>query len=284
MSNDRIHRATSDDGTEIAGRVHGQGPPLVLVHGALADGDTAWTPLLPFLSNRFTCYAMSTRNRGLSGESDDLSPPRLIQDVAAFAESIGEPVGLMGLSGGALLSLGAARSSGAVSAVAAYEPPIFEVITEAVFRRFTDTIARMTELTADGELAGAAQTFVEFVTNEEELASVAEMDFFEALAPNVLVQLREFQQMRDYDGPAPTAPEELAKITAPVLLLHGTRSNPPNWFTDGVDHVASHVTNAHVRKITGAGHLAPIVEPERTAAELTRFLRASEAMSSEPRP
>ncbi len=37
MTNERIHRAMSRDGTEIAGRVYGQGPPLVLVHGAMDD-------------------------------------------------------------------------------------------------------------------------------------------------------------------------------------------------------------------------------------------------------
>ena len=29
--NERIHRAVSADGTEIAGRVQGHGPPLILV-------------------------------------------------------------------------------------------------------------------------------------------------------------------------------------------------------------------------------------------------------------
>ena len=279
MTNERIYRAMSRDGTEIAGRVYGQGPPLVLVHGALADGDTSWTPLLPFLSNRFTCYTMSTRNRGLSGESDDLSPPRLTQDVAAFAESIGEPVGLVGLSGGALLSLAAAQISDAVSAVAAYEPPVYDVITETISTRFTVTVERMTGLAVEGELTAAAQAFVEFVTNEEELTFVTEMDFLEALAPNVPVQLQEFQQLFEHDGPMPTAPHELAKITAPVLLLHGTRSNPDTWFIDGVNHVASHLTNAHVRKIAGAGHLGPIVEPGRVADELVPFFSArAEAM------
>ena len=39
MTADRIHRAISTDGTEIAGGVHGQGPPLVLFHGLPEDGD-----------------------------------------------------------------------------------------------------------------------------------------------------------------------------------------------------------------------------------------------------
>jgi pimeloyl-ACP methyl ester carboxylesterase len=34
---DRVQRAVSADGTEIAGHVFGQGPPLVLVHGGLGS-------------------------------------------------------------------------------------------------------------------------------------------------------------------------------------------------------------------------------------------------------
>lgn len=100
--NEQIHRTKSADGTEIAATVHGQGPPLVFVHGAMDDGTLQWKPAVPYLADQFTCHVMSVRNRGRSGHSEDLSPPRLVEDVAAYASSVGEPVGLVGLSiGGA---------------------------------------------------------------------------------------------------------------------------------------------------------------------------------------
>ncbi len=76
MTDDRIHRAVSADGTEIVGRVQGQGPPLVLVHAPVHDGDMAWEALLPHLTDRFTCYLPSLRGRGLSGDNPDHSAPR----------------------------------------------------------------------------------------------------------------------------------------------------------------------------------------------------------------
>jgi pimeloyl-ACP methyl ester carboxylesterase len=240
MSEDRIHRATTEDGVEIAGRVHGEGPPLVFVHGALADGETAWEPLLPFLTAQYTCYVMSLRGRGLSGPSEDLSRERLVQDVTAFIDGIGEPAGIVGLSGGALLSLAAAETTSSVSAVAAYEPPVFEVMSEDVAAGFRGTVQRMGEVAATGRMAEAARTFLEFVTNEEELTAVSEMRLPDALAPNVPVQLEEFPRVLE-GGPSPTDPSALAKIAVPVLLLHGTRSKPHPWFIDGVRHVAEHV-------------------------------------------
>lgn len=271
MTEDRIHRTTTEDGVEIAGRVHGEGPPLVLVHGALADGETAWEALLPFLTDHYTCYVMSLRRRGLSGPSDDLSRERLVQDVTAFADSIGEPAGLVGLSSGALLSLAAAENTSAVSGhVAAYEPPVFEVMSEDVSADFKATVERMGEIAAAGNMADAARTFLEFVTNEDEFTAVTEMKLFDALAPNVPVQLEEFPRVLG-GGSSPTDPSALATIAVPVLLLHGTRSKPHPWFIDGVRHVAEHVPTAQVREIAGAGHLAPIVEPAAVSNELRRF-------------
>ena len=63
MNEKRIHRAVSADGTEIAGRVVGEGPALVLVHGGIGHGDLAWEALLPHLTDRFTCYLPSIRGR-----------------------------------------------------------------------------------------------------------------------------------------------------------------------------------------------------------------------------
>jgi pimeloyl-ACP methyl ester carboxylesterase len=270
MSQDRIHRAITEDGVEIAGRVRGEGPPLVFVHGALADGETAWEPLLPFMTDQYTCYLMSLRGRGLSGPGDDLSREHLTADVTAFLDSIGEPVGVVGLSGGALLSLAAAEKTSSVSAVAAYEPPVFEVMSEDVAAAFKGTVQRMGEVAATGRMAEAVRTFLEFVTNQEELRAASEMKLPDALAPNVPVQLEEFPRVLE-GGPSATDPSALANIAVPVLLMHGTRSEPHPWFIDGVRHVAAHVPNAQVREIAGAGHLGPILEPAAVADELHRF-------------
>ena len=95
---DRVHRATSADGTAIVGEVYGQGAPLVLVHAGLGHGTLDWAFALPSLTDQFTCYCMSTRGRGSSGEAGDHSIERNVEDVSAFVESIGAPVALAGLA------------------------------------------------------------------------------------------------------------------------------------------------------------------------------------------
>lgn len=132
----------------------------------------------------------------------------------------------MGWSGGGLFSLAAAERTDTISAVAAYEPGAIEVITEDVFARMTDTIERVGEVAAEGRPSDAVRIWVEFVANDDELAGAEELGLFEALAPNVPVQLREFEQLLESEWTSPTDPSELAEITVPVLLLHGTRSIP----------------------------------------------------------
>lgn len=110
----RIHRAVSADGTELAGRVHGTGPPLVLVSG-VGDGEKA-PFLVPRLSERFTCYSMSLRGRGLSDPAPDHAPERLVEDITAFVDSLGPPVGLAGHSRGARVAARARHDAGAADA------------------------------------------------------------------------------------------------------------------------------------------------------------------------
>ena len=101
MSNQRTHYVTTSDGVTIGGTVHGEGPPLVFLQGAIGDCDLDWNRVVGHLTGRFTCHLPSLRGRGLSGDHPDLSPGRIVDDVLAYVDSIGEPTALVGWSGGA---------------------------------------------------------------------------------------------------------------------------------------------------------------------------------------
>jgi len=258
-----IHRTVSTDGTDIVGRVEGAGPPLVLIHGGLGDGETTWVPLVPFLQERFTCVAMSTRGRGLSEDAADHSIQRLVEDVTCFVESIGEPVGVVGQSSGALLTLAAATRTQTVTRVAAWEPNLAAALTPTTAPADP---TRFLELVEQGQLSDAVRIFFEDsgLFNDDEVAALAAADAFETLAANIPSFL---QELAEYDHAVDDA--VLGAIDMPVLLLHGSRTAA--WYRDSVAYLAQRVHDPAVAEIPGVGHLGPSLAPEHVADELTRF-------------
>ncbi len=270
MTDERIHRAVSADGTEIAGRVRGQGPPLVLVHPPVADPDIAWEALVPHLTDRFTCYRPSLRGRGLSGDNPDHSPPRFREDFNAFVDSIGDPVFLMGWSDGGSLALGAAAHSGSVTAVTAFEPSVWPLMREDELARQGAMVEQVGAAAADGRLTDAARIFHRYVCTDTEFDAL-DADYLERQGGFWPLLMRELQQGIAYEGPEPTDPEVLGQIDAPVLVLLAQQTRLKTWFTDSAQHIAQHVGDSHVRELPGVGHFAPLVAPKPIAKELISF-------------
>ncbi|MEJ2854908.1 MULTISPECIES: alpha/beta fold hydrolase [unclassified Saccharothrix] len=268
---ERTHRAVSADGTEVVGRVRGHGPALVLVHGAIGDGEIAWEALLPQLTDRFTCYLPSTRGRGLSADHPDHSPARLEEDITAFVDSIGEPVRLVGWSGSGAWVLGAAARSRSVVAVAVYEPVLIPVMDPSDLAETAATMQRVGAAAGAGRLDDAIRAFAPWICTEEEVSALERTDFFERWAGAVPAMLRFLQHDGTYEGPRATDPENLARVTVPVLLLVGRHTRLHPFFTASAQFLARHVPDAQVWELPGLGHFAPVLAPESVAEELVTF-------------
>ena len=245
MSSQRTHYVTTTDGVTIGGTVHGQGRPLVFLQGIIGDGDLDWQALLPHLTDRYTCHLPSMRGRGLSGDHPDLGLGRVVDDFLTYVDSIGEPTGLVGWSGGATLALAMAAQSDAVDAVAPVEPVANSLMDEQELAALGDAVARAGELAAE------------------------DSGYFDAAgryAPNMV---NFFQQLMEYEGPMPDDPAVLGAISAPVLVLLGSDTKP--YATRSARHVADHVASARVYEIPGAGHASPLTHPEALAEALIEF-------------
>src|SRR6478609_7251824 len=85
-----MDKTLSRDGTSIAYRRHGDGPPVILVGGALSTAADEG-PLAALLAPRFTVLTYDRRGRGASGDGGPWSPRREIEDLAAVAAAAGGP-------------------------------------------------------------------------------------------------------------------------------------------------------------------------------------------------
>ena len=197
---------------------------------------------------------------------------RLVQDVIAFIDTIGEPVYLVGWSG-IEPPLGAAAQSPAVSAVALFEGYVPLVAEEDDLASLGATIERTGGAAADGRLADAARAFAPFVGTGAELAALEE-DFFDRWGRSIPAMLQYFQQDPSTEGPRPYDSEQLAKISAPVVALWSRETTKTTWVSKSAQYLAQHVADGYVRELAGCGHLAPLLAPELLAKELTSFFES----------
>jgi pimeloyl-ACP methyl ester carboxylesterase len=270
MTDERIHRAVSDDGTEIAGRMEGHGPPLVLLPPVIVEAAIAWKALLPHLTDWLTCYLPDVRGRGLSGDSPDQSPQRFQEDIIAFVASIDEPVCLMGWSdGGSMAFSAAAARSDSVAAVVAYEPSVYPLLGEDELARIGVVLENVFAAAADGRLVEATRIFHRYVCNDNEYDAL-DTAYLERQGSIWPLRMREVQQGTPFQGSQPTDPEVLGQVDVPTLILLGQQTRLDTWFTDSAQHVA----DAHVRELPGVGHCAPLVAPKLVADELIAFFEA----------
>ena len=112
----------SADGTTIAFDRTGDGPPLIIVGGALSDRAAA-APLAEILSGDFTVVAYDRRGRGNSSDTPPYAVEREVEDLAALLDAVGGSGSVLGHSSGAALAIEAVVRGLPITRLAAYEPP-----------------------------------------------------------------------------------------------------------------------------------------------------------------
>lgn len=262
-----MQTVTSRDGTSIAFRRSGEGPPLVLVHGTTA-GSSRWARLLPALEPHFTVYTMDRRGRGDSGDHPEYAIAREFEDVAAVVDAIGEPVFLLGHSYGAICALEAALRTPNVRRLILYEPPI--PLDGPVHP--PGVIEEIQMLIDAGEPEAALEVFVRQVVGMPE---------------NELTVYRALPQWQVRVALAPTIPRELAvdqtysldrdrmaALPTPTLLLLGGDSPP--IFRDVIGMLDTVLPRSRVVTFPGQQHVAMDTAPDLFLAEVIAFLTAGD--------
>ena len=158
----RPGKVYSRDGTAIAFERSGDGPPLVLVDGALCyRASGPMRPLAARLADAFTVYTYDRRGRG---ESDNMLPyavEREIEDLDALIDEAGGSAFVLGLSSGAALSLEAARHELAIRMLAMYEAPF--IVDASRPPVSDDYVSELNALIAADRRADAVRLFMGIV-------------------------------------------------------------------------------------------------------------------------
>ncbi len=269
-----MNTVRSADGTSIAFTKAGQGPPLILVDGALCSRLFGPMPKLAArLTPHFTVYTYDRRGRGASGDTPPYAVGLEVDDLEALAElagagEAGETVFVHGTSSGAALALEAAKRIPAIGKLAVYEPPFIVDGTRSPIP--DDYLDQLSRLVAEGRRGDAVKMFMRFVGTPAIFTAVMPLTpvwpKLKAVAPTLPYDIT---IMQDNQRGTPFTPAEWADVKIPTLVAAGGKS--PAWMTNGTRALADDLPDAQYRTLPGQNHM---VKPQAIAPVLTEFFLA----------
>lgn len=256
----------SADGTQIAYDRAGDGPPVILVGGALNDCSTV-AGLAAVLAPDLTAVSYDRRGRGDSGNNDaTYAVEREVEDLAAVIGQVGGSASVFGHPSGAVLALEAAERGVPIDRLAVYEPPyIPDGGRPQPPAGLTDQVKA---LIAEDRRDDAVTLFMtESVGIPAEMAEgmrASEMwGWFVGLAHTLPYDLT-------LCGPGNALPaDRLAKIKVPTLAIGGSLS--PGWLPAGARAVAGAIPRARYETLEGQDH-GVLNQPEALRPLLVDFL------------
>jgi len=253
----------SSDGTTIAFERSGEGPPLILVDGALSyrEGGGSSRPLAARLAQRFTVYSYDRRGRGESGDTAPYAVEREVEDIQALIRECGGSAYVYGISSGAALALEAAACGTGVTKLALYEPPF--IVDDSRPSLPQDFATQLTELLSSGRRGDAVELFMTKAAEVpvEVVAQMRHAPFWPAVEAVAHTLIYDTTIMGDNNA-LPT--ERVASVTVPTLVIDGGAS--PMWMRNAAQAVADALPNAQRRTLAGQTHdvapeaLAPVLE------------------------
>ncbi|HSL75356.1 MAG TPA: alpha/beta hydrolase [Candidatus Limnocylindrales bacterium] len=261
----------SRDGTRIAVFTTGEGPPLLLVHGAAAD-HTTFRVIGPKLAARFAVHAIDRRGRGASGDTLPYAIEREFEDVAAVADAIatdaGAPLTVIGHSYGGRCALGAAPLSESIANVISYEgaptPPGVRYGDSAL-------VDELTALDDAGRPADVLETFLRRVVGMDD-AAIAAYRADPVWPLRVAAAHTIPRELRAEGRSGAAGLEALAGVRQPVLQVLGGESK--SEFAEATAALDDALVDGRIVVIPGARHAAHHTHPEALIEAIDTFVRA----------
>jgi pimeloyl-ACP methyl ester carboxylesterase len=244
-------RTVRVNGADLWYREQGSGEPLVLLHGFLECG-SSWDPFVARLAERYRVIVVELRGHGRStNPAGTFTMRQSAADVTALLDSLRLPrVRAIGISAGGMTLLHVAT-------------------------RHPGRIERLVLVGATTAFVDQTREFLRGVRRET-LPPPVLADFRkcasrgDAQLDELLAQFRAFEASRDDPN---FTPADLARITAPTLVVHGDRDEffPVEIAVD----MYRHIPKAQLWVVPNGDHV-PIYDPLVPFADVAlRFLRGA---------
>jgi pimeloyl-ACP methyl ester carboxylesterase len=256
----------SADGTRVGCELLGEGPPLLVVHGTIADR-RRWRAVRDGLAARFRVHLMDRRGRGLSTEETpgEYALEREAEDIRALVGAIGGNVLVLAHSYGGTCSLEAAIEAPGIERMLVYEPA-FAPPGDRVFPHAA--LAEVVSVLERGDRETAVLMFYRhaLAMDDEAIAAVKASPLWRVRLEAADTLGRELQAANDYV----LRPERLARIAAPVRFLLGTETAAALQSSTRAAHEA--LPGSELLLLPGENHNAMDTDPEGFVAQVEDWL------------
>ena len=243
---------------------HGQGNPVVFVHGIVSD-HRVWNAHVRVISARARCIAYDQRYFGVDDwpkAGPQYSVVTHADDLAGFVEEVVQcPAHIVGWSyGGAVALAMAAAKPELVKSLCLYEPAgLFAVITApeqiAAIANEGIGMAPVAEAAAKGELVAAVKQAAEWTEGMP--------GSFNSLPPEVQQSVLENAHTLKWHFSAPRSKvtcADLHAVSVPVTLIWGADTRP--FFAIFANAIGQCLVNVEAIVLPGARHFAPVQHPD----------------------
>jgi pimeloyl-ACP methyl ester carboxylesterase len=280
----RIHEASIGHGIALHYVDEGKGVPVIFIHGSLSDGGY-WADQIGPFARQYRAIAYSRRynypntnpaQRGYSAITDS-------EDLAALIRNlhVGKAV-VIGHSYGALTALFlAARHPELVRALVLAEPPAVSLLPEvqgddaergkAMFADIQQRMVKpMQQAYQKGDRENGIRIFIGYVFNDPHAWDNMSLSSREQTVKDA----HEWDVMMTTGTLFPRIPpQEIRKISVPVLILLGAKTYP---FLGVISReLARLLPNSKTIVFPDAGHQMWMQDPEACREDVEKFLAAS---------
>ena len=260
-----MDKVTSSDGTSIAFDRLGDGPPVIVVCGAMCDR-ALMRPTAEELAKYFTVFNYDRRGRGDSGDTAPYAVEREIEDIAALMDEAGETASVYGHSSGAGPVLHAAAHGLPVAKIALHDPP-YAPNGEEERQRAREYGENLRAMLSEDRRGDAVELFMTTVGMPQEMVEgmrqTPRWAELEAMAPTLAY---DSEIMGDIARGGSVPVDQAGRVTVPALVLTGGADYP--WMTEVGRRLADAIPNGRHRVLEGQEHVVP---PEVLVPVLIEF-------------
>ena len=194
-------QTASINGLDMYYEIHGEGPPLVLLHGAYMSIPSNWEALIPTFAKTHKVIAVELQGHGRTSDADrPIRYETMADDVAALLDHLGiDRAAVFGFSMGAGVAIRLAM-------------------------QYPDKVDRLVSASGSISFDALPEGFEEMIGQMtiEMIAGSPMEDEYKRLAPNPTGFENLFNKLKELDQqPFDWGDENFARITVPTLLIFG---------------------------------------------------------------